>query len=244
MILLDEHKRRHSSKSMDKRFLSILAGLVVIFGAIFVFSQHSSNKSSSGSTTSGSKATRHIEGAGAKGVTLVEYGDYECPICGAYYQPLKQVQTQTSKDIYFQFSNLPLVQIHPNAFAGARAAEAADLQGKFWQMHDKLYENQTAWAQATNPLEFFKGYAKDIGLDVTKFASDYSSSTANDRINADLAAFGKTGQQQATPTFFLDGKVLDNKDVSNPQTGAPDVNKFVAVINAEIAKKSGTKSGN
>ena len=224
---------------MDKRFLSILAGLVVIFGGIFVLSQHSSNKSLSGPANSGSaKTTNHVEGDGAKGVTLVEYGDFECPICEAYYLPLKQLQAQMSKDIFFQFRNLPLVQIHPNAFAAARSAEAADLQGKYWAMHDKLYENQTAWATATNPLEFFKSYAKDLGLDVAKFSSDYSSSTVNDRINADLAAFGKTNQQQATPTFFLDGKVLDNKDVSNPQTGAPDVNKFVTVINAEIAKKT------
>jgi protein-disulfide isomerase len=225
---------------MDKRFLSILAGLVVIFGGIFVFSQHSSNSSSSGSNNNSStaKTTNHIQGEGSSGVTLQEYGDYECPICGAYYLPLKQVQSQMNKEIFFQFSNLPLVQIHPNAFAGARAAEAADLQGKYWQMHDKLYENQSSWSTAANPLEFFKTYAKDLGLNITKFAADYASSTANDRINADLAAFGKTNQPQATPTFFLDGKVLDNKDVSNPQTGAPDVNKFVAVINAEIAKKN------
>ena len=230
---------------MDKRFLSILAGLVVIFGGIFVLSQHSSNKSSSGPASSNnSKTTNHIQGSGSNGVTLVEYGDYECPICEAYYLPFKQLSSQLSKDAQFQFRNLPLVQIHPNAFAAARAAEAADLQGKFWAMHDKLYENQTAWATATSPLEIFKSYAKDLGLDVTKFSSDYSSGTVNDRINADLAAFGKTSQQQATPTFFLDGKVLDNKDVSNPQTGAPDVNKFVTIINAEIAKKSGAKSGN
>lgn len=224
---------------MDKRFLSILAGLVIIFGGIFVFSQHSTNKSTGNNSTTGStvKTTNHITGDNGKGVTLVEYGDYECPICGAYYLPLNQVVAQTSKDIHFQFRNLPLVQIHPNAFAAARAAEAADLQGKYWQMHDKLYENQSSWATATNPLAFYKTYAKDLGLDVTKFSADYSSSTVNDRINADLAAFGKTNQQQATPTFFLDGKVLDNKDVSNPQTGAPDVAKFVAIIKAETSKK-------
>jgi protein-disulfide isomerase len=229
---------------MDKRFLSILAGLVVIFGGIFIVSQHSSNSSSGSSNSNGAQTTNHIQGEGSTGVTLQEYGDFECPICQAYYQPLKEVQAQMNKEIFFQFSNLPLVQIHPNAFAGARAAEASDLQGKYWPMHDKLYENQSSWATAANPLEFFKGYAKDLGLNVTKFTADYASSTANDRINADLAAFGKTNQPQATPTFFLDGKVLDNKDVSNPQTGAPDVNKFIAVINAEIAKKSGTKSGN
>ena len=224
---------------MDKRFLGILAGLVIIFGGIFVVTQHSSNKSS-GTNSSGStaQATSHITGSGAKNVTLVEYGDYECPICGEYYLPLKQAYTQMSNDIYFQFSNLPLSQIHPNAFAAARAAEAADLQGKFWPMHDKLYENQNTWASASDPLGIFKTYAKDIGLDVNKFTTDYSSSTTNDRINADLAAFTKTGQEQATPTFFLDGKVLKNSDLSNPQTGAPDPAKITAVLNAEIAKKN------
>lgn len=222
---------------MDKRFLSILAAIAIIFIGIFVLSSGSDNNKSNNSK-SGNQPTSHIEGQGKKGVTLIEYGDYQCPICGIYYQPLKQIYAQFSEDIYFQFRNLPLVSVHPNAFSAARAAEAAGMQNKYWQMHDKLYENQETWSGSNNPLSIFKQYAQQLGLDANKFSSDYASSQVNDAINADLAAFTKTGKTEATPTFFLDGKSLDNQKLSDPQTGVPSVEKFAAVINAEIAQKN------
>jgi protein-disulfide isomerase len=224
---------------MDKRFMGILGILVVIFLGIFIISQRSSG---SPSTSSSSAPTNNVEGQGAKGVTLIEYGDFECPICGEFYQPMKQVFTDNSQNIYFQFRNLPLVSLHPNAFSGARAAQAAALQGKFWQMHDKLYDNQTQWAGASNPVPFFQNYAQEIGLNMGKYNSDYSSTAVNNSINADLAAFAKTGQQQATPTFFLDGKVLDNTQFIDPQTGTVSVTKFDQAIAGEIALKAKTKS--
>lgn len=223
---------------MDKRFLGILGAIIIIFAGIFIISQKSGSNKSSGSGKSNAQPTNHVEGQGKKGVTLVEYGDFECPVCEVYYQPVKAVAAQFSNDIYFQFRNLPLVSLHPNAFAAARAAEAASLQNKFWQMHDKLYDNQSSWASAKNPLDYFKTYAQQIGLNVTKFTTDYQSSQVNDTINADLAAFAKTNQEQATPTFFLNGKVLNNQDLSDPQTGEPSVVKFTAIINQAIANKN------
>jgi protein-disulfide isomerase len=222
---------------MDKRFLGIIGALIIIFVGIFAISQHSSNGSSN--SGSSSKATNHVEGQGKAGVTLVEYGDYQCPICEAYYLPLKQAVSQYSDQIYFQFRNLPLSpNPHPNAFTAARAAEAASLQGKFWQMHDKLYEGQNDWAGASNPQTFFNQYAQQIGLDVNKFKTDFDSTGVNDSINADLAAFTKTGKDKATPTFFLDGKYLINTDWVDPQTGAPSVDKIGAAIKAEIDSKA------
>lgn len=226
---------------MDRRFLGILGAVIVIFAVIFAVSQHSSNNngsSSGGSSSSGSQTTKHIEGQGSSGVTLVEYGDYECPICEEYYQPVKDAVAQYETQIYFQFRNLPLTSIHPNAFAGARAAEAAGLQGKYWQMHDKLYENQNDWVSTSNPRANFDQYAQAIGLNVSQFNDDYASSKVNDAINADMAAFSKTGQEEATPTFFLDGKYVPNTDLVDSQTGLPTAAKIGAVIKAEIDKKS------
>ncbi len=224
---------------MDKRFLGILSGIAIVFVGIFVISQHSSsNSSGSGSKNSGSQVSSHVEGKGLKNVSLVEYGDYECPICEAYYLPLKQMFSQYSNDIHFQFSNLPLTAIHQNAFAGARAAEAASLQGKFWQMHDKLYENQNSWVSSTSPLDTFAQYAQQIGLNVSQFKTDYASSQVNDSINADIAAFDKTKQEKATPTFFLDGKYLPNSGLVDAQTGAPSADKIGAAIKAEIDAKT------
>jgi len=229
---------------MDKRFLGILVAIVIIFAGIFAFSQHSNNKTDSSSTSSSSgQASNHLQGLGQKGVTLLEYGDYECPVCSEYWQPLKQVQTQFNSQIYFQFRNLPLSQIHPNAFASARAAEAAGLQGKYFQMHDLLYQNQdptgqSGWVASKDPLTYFTSYAQQIGLNVDQFKQDYAGSKVNDTINADLTAFNKTGQQMATPTFFLDGKYIDNSQLVDSKTGQVSTTKFATLINAEIAKKA------
>lgn len=210
---------------MTKQFWAIIGVIVIIFGGILVFGNHKKNTGSSGKAP-----TNHVEGQGADHVTLLEYGDYECPYCGAYYPIVKQIVQQYSSQITFQFRNLPLTQIHPNAFAGARAAEAAGLQGKFWQMHDTLYDNQNIWVPSSNPLTYFDDYARQLGLNVAQFDSDFASDTVNNLINADVAAFGKTGAVEATPTFFLDGK-----QVSPANTASA----FQSLINAEIAKKTG-----
>ena len=220
---------------MDKRLIGILAVIAAVFIGIAVLSGHS--KKSTGSSNSSAQPTSHITGSGKTGVKLQEYGDYQCPVCEAYYQPLKQVVAKYSDQIFFQFSNLPLVQVHPNAFAAARAAEAAGLQNKYWQMHDLLYDNQSTWASSRNPITFYNQYAQNLGLDMTKFKKDYASSQVNDYINADLAAFQKTGQEEGTPSFFLDGKYIANSQLVD-QNGLPSVDKFSAVIDKEIANKT------
>lgn len=221
---------------MDKRFLGILAAIIIIFIGVFAITQHSTNSSSSNSS-SGAQPTNNVEGQNKAGVTFMEYGDFECPICEEYYQPLKQAVAPYLDQIHFQFRNLPLTAIHPNAFAGARAAEAAALQGKFWPMHDKLYDNQNDWVSSSSPIDLFTQYAQQIGLNVNQFKSDYSSTKVNDTINADLAAFSKTGQQQATPTFFINGKYLSNDNLID-SSGVPSVAKIQAAIQAAISAQT------
>ena len=220
---------------MDKRFLAILAAITIIFGGIFIVSQHSSTKSGTG--PSAVQASNHLIGDGAKNVTLVEYGDYQCPICEAYEPVVEQVRA-AYPNIHFQFRNLPLPSLHPNAFSAARTAEAASLQNKFWEMHDTLY-NQTnwqGWTVSTSPIDLFKAYAQQLGLDVNKFQADFASEKINSTIKADLDAFKKTGQQQATPSFFLDGAYLENSKLTD-QNNRPLFAKFQAVLDAEIAKQ-------
>lgn len=215
---------------MDKRFWGFLIAVAMILGGIFVVSQ--GNKAGApGNPGAAGALTNHLEGQGSTGVRLVEYGDYQCPACGAYYLPVKQTVEKYSSLITFQFRNYPLYQIHPNAMAAARSAEAADLQGKFWPMHDLLYENQQVWSAAASPQSIFEGFARQLGLDLAKFRQDVKSSTANDRIQADLAEGNKLGID-STPTFFLDGK-----KISNPN---PTLEGFSKVLDAAIAKKAGT----
>lgn len=213
-----------------------MAALVVIFGGIFVFSQNSSNKSKS--SAGGGQPSNHITGEGAKNVTLVEYGDFQCSVCELYEPIVNQVRSTYAGDIHFQFRNLPLSSVHPNAFSSARAAEAASLQNKFWEMHDALYgeSNWRSWTNSSSPRDLFDGYAKQIGIDVTQFKSDFASEKVNATIQADLGEFKKTGQKMATPTFFLDGKYIENSKFSD-QNGRPLFEKFKAVLDAEIAKQ-------
>lgn len=220
---------------MDKRFLTILAAIAVIFVGIFVVSQKSSDKSNG---SAGGQPSNHITGQGAKNVTLMEYGDYQCAVCEAYEPILDQVRSTYASDIYFQFRNLPLSSVHPNAFSAARAAEAASLQNKFWEMHDALYNesNWRNWTNSTSPRDLFNGYAKQLGLNVTQFQTDFASETVNNTIKADLNEFKKTGQKMATPSFFLDGTYIDNNKLSD-QNGRPQFEKFKAVLDAEIAKQ-------
>jgi protein-disulfide isomerase len=191
---------------VSKQFLAVIIVVILALVGVFAFTGNKASDSSQ-STSSKGQPTNHVQGQGKSGVTLVEYGDYQCPYCQQYYPILKQVQAQFNDQIYFQFRNFPIINVHQNAFAGARAAEAAALQDKFWEMHDLLYENQSQWSESSDPSSFFKQYAKQLGLNVDQFQKDYASSQVNDAINADLAAGRKLGVQ-GTPTFFLDGKEI------------------------------------
>lgn len=217
---------------MDKRFWAIIGVIIIVFAGILALN---GNKSGDKPADNGTKPTNHVRGNPASKVTLVEYGDYECPVCEGYFPVLEQVQQKYNDTVKFQFRNLPLSSIHPNAIAGARAAEAADMQGKFWQMHGLLYDqtNWQEWSTSSKPEPYFWNYAQELGLNVTKFKKDFASSAANNRINADLAAFKKTGQQQATPAFFINGKYTDNNKVVD-STGVPTLDSFSKVLDAAL----------
>lgn len=212
---------------MSKRFWIILAVIAVVFVGILFLKGHKTNAPGSGGAAG---ATNHLEGNGKSGVTLVEYGDYECPFCGQFYPTVKQVAAKYNDQISFQFRNLPLTQIHQNAFAAGRAAEAASQQGKFWQMHDALYENQSAWTNSASVETVFTGLAAQLGLNTKQFQSDYASSKVNDAINADVAAFNKLKLETQTPTFILDGKSVRPNN---------SVDSFSTLIDAAIKQKQG-----
>lgn len=149
-------------------------------------------------------------------IVLIEYGDFQCPGCGGAFPQLKSLKETYSDKIAFIFRNFPLTAIHPNALAAATAAEAAGLQGKFWEMHDKLYENQTAWSNIdpSKRSDVFIGYAEDIGLDTTKFKSDLSDPKIAAKISRDRAIGNKLGVS-STPTLYLGNEKLSEAEVSD-----------------------------
>jgi protein-disulfide isomerase len=189
---------------MDKRFWAIIGVIIAVFAGILLFGGNKEDKSGA----SNAKPTSHLVGNTASKVKLVEYGDYQCPYCAAFNPIVNQVIEKYKDKISFQYRNYPLTQIHKNATSSARAAEAADEQGKFWEMHDLIFAHQSDWEQSSNASSIFEGYAKQLGLNVTKFKKDAASSAVNNRINADKAEFNKTKEAASTPTFFLNGKKI------------------------------------
>lgn len=215
---------------MDKRFWAIV-GIVIVgfFGFVALTNQKESSKATTVSPTN------NVTGNVDSKVTFMEYADFQCPACESFFPVVNQVQEKYADKVKFQFRHYPLTQLHPNAFAAARAAEAAAAQGQFWGMHDALYQssNWSAWTQATNPEPYFEQYAKQLKLDVAKFKLDAKSSKVNDQINADRAAFDKTGAQPATPTFFLNGKQIDNSKFLDASQ-QPSVEAFSKVLDQAL----------
>lgn len=145
---------------------------------------------------------RHVKGAGS--VTIVEFSDLQCPACRAIQEPLKKLLTKYEGKVKFVYRHFPLTTVHKNALVAAQATEAAHLQNKFWEMHDKLFETQTEWEEESDPGEKFANYAKELGLDVEKFKLDIKSQEARDAVNNDLVAATRY-RLTGTPTFFVNG---------------------------------------
>jgi len=165
----------------------------------------------------------HQTTKGAK-VTIVEFGDYQCPACGQAHPIVKEVIKNYADKINFVFRNYPLSQ-HKNAQIAAQAAEAANVQGKFWEMHDKLYDTQKDWEESSKPLDMFLTYAKDLGLDVNKFKSDVEGQKFTTEIGQDMND-GNNLSVNATPTFYINGQVLP---------GVPSYSDFKAIIDPLLA---------
>lgn len=211
---------------MDRRFIVILVVVILGLGGIFLIGKSKSNSSSTGSNSSVGAISNHTTGSNAKNVTLTVYGDFQCPVCGEFYPIEKKVVDTYKNDIQFRFLHFPLESIHPNARAASRAAEAAGLQGKFFEMHDLLYTNQSAWSSLSDPFTVFSSYASQLGLDVAKFKTDFASEVVNSTINADLKdgnGKGVTG----TPTYYLNGTKLSNGDINT-------YDKFAAKVQEAI----------
>lgn len=145
------------------------------------------------------------EGPADAPITLVEYGDYECPVCGEAYPIVKQVQKELGNELHFVFRNFPISNAHPHAEQAAEAAESAGSQGKFWQMHDALYEHQDDLS-----TESLQQLAIEIGLDPTQLESDLASRKFSDRVKEDFMSGARSGVN-GTPTFFINNVRYDGQ---------------------------------
>jgi protein-disulfide isomerase len=200
-----------------KRFLPLLIIAVVLVATVaatwmLLRSQKPGNSANNASPTPTNPVTDppgadppHIRGNPKALVTVEEFGDFQCPSCGVYYSELKKIENEFGDNLRVVFRERPLIPPHEHALLAAQAAEAAGLQGRFWEMHDKLYENQTTWSVATDLVPIFVDYAKQIGLDPDRFMKDLNGEAVAARIFQD----GKRAHVfnvNTTPTFFVNGK--------------------------------------
>jgi protein-disulfide isomerase len=164
-------------------------------------------------------ANDHVQGPANAPVTMVEYGDYECPYCGEAYPIVKALQKRLGEQMRFVFRNFPLAEAHPHAEHAAEAAEAAGAQGKFWEMHDLLYENQDALED-----EDLVRYAKALHLDVPRFVKEMEAHQHSERVREDFRSGVRSGVN-GTPSFFINGVRHD---------GPFDLRSLLATIDAAV----------
>jgi protein-disulfide isomerase len=164
----------------------------------------------------------HIEGPADAAVTLLEYGDYECPYCGAAYPIVKEVQARMGDRLRFVFRNFPIVTSHPHAELAAEAAEAAAAQDKFWPMHDLLYENQRRLGDRD-----LRSYAEQVGLDLDRFDAEMAEHIHAARVREDFMSGVRSGVN-GTPTFYVDGVRHD---------GSYDLETLVATLERATSER-------
>ena len=211
---------------MTKRSWIIFAGIVVVLLGVLVLASRSNQSVVDVSGVDVFATQKPNEKNGSIGdnvygnpdskVVIIEYGDYQCPGCSQVHTMLKPFLEEQKGNVKFIYRNYPIVNAHPNARAAAAAAEAAGLQGKYWEMHNKLYDNQSDWSylNANSRTDKFVDYAKSLGLDTEKFKTDMTLDSINNKVNYDLAMAKKQGVS-GTPTFFINGKQVDSKIVTD-----------------------------
>jgi protein-disulfide isomerase len=215
---------------MTKPLLIIAIAIIIAGGAAFYMSKQSAvtpAASSSSPAQSLGPGGGRVRGPENAAVTLVEFGDYQCPSCGYYAPIVDEMLHRYPKDLKLVFHHYPLVGIHPFAMSAAKAAEAAGDQGRFWEMHDMLYANQQAWSTSSDAESLFLSFAAQIGLDNNRFMQSMRSPEVAQRVLEDVVR-AREGKIDVTPTFFINGQRV----TSRPDT--PD--KFSELIQAALRK--------
>src|SRR5215216_1201551 len=198
-------------------FIIIGVVLVAVTAAVVLMSRPSASNSTPAQSTSATPAQRvpaqpgtpnpYARGTDTARVTLEEFSDFQCPACGGLEPGLRRVMREyEGRGVRLIFRNYPL-QMHKYAFIAARAAEAAGQQGKFWEMHDMLYDNQKEWSDSMEPRVQFDSYATRLGLDVQRFKADLERQDLADRVKADFLRGTSLGVK-GTPTVFLNGREM------------------------------------
>jgi protein-disulfide isomerase len=177
-------------------------------------------------------ADEHIKGNPDASVTLVEYADFQCPACAAYHPMLQEVFDVYQDRVRFVYRHLPLTRIHDHAELTAYASEAAANQSKFWEMHDKIYANQSVWSKQSDPRDTLIEYARDLGLNEEQFIADLDSADVKARVQDDVVSANQA-RLNSTPSFFINGE-----RIINPQSSA----QFGQLLDEALEKAAGEQA--
>lgn len=179
------------------------ATVVILVAAVFILGKGAADPNAPVNQSVLIRSDSHKIASDSAKVTLVEFGDFECPYCGEYYPNIEKVLQDDQGKVNFVFRNFPLPQ-HTHAQIAAEAAEAAGEQGKYWEMVNKLYTNQNDWANAADPLSNFVSYAKSIGINSDTFKTEVQQNKFQSKIDADVTD-GTALHVDHTPTLYIDG---------------------------------------
>ncbi len=226
----------------------VVIGAVLIAAVVGIWWLYSSSKPAANSTTANRSNTStnrvnspattsepgaqpaNMLGSPTAAVTIEEFADYQCGSCAATHPVMKEVQQAYGNRIKFVFRSFPLaIPAHDKAYDAAVTAEAAGLQGKYWQMQDLLFRNQQAWTGNPNYKKMWAEYAQQIGLDMAKFEADLAGRAAKERVDADLAR-GRGLQVNSTPTIYINGISIPYQQMNTMA--------LKQLIDSELAKAS------
>jgi NhaA family Na+:H+ antiporter len=182
---------------------------VVLLAAVAAGAWYSSRSRQPGAVAAGPPGAQpeHSEGGAGAPVVLEEFGDFQCPPCGAMFPEVERMRQDYGDRVRFVFREYPLINVHPHALRAAHAAEAAGMQGKFWEMHRELFADQQAWSKSQDPTPLFENYARRAGLDLDRFRRDLGSPETDARVVADRERAKSVGVE-STPTFYVNGRKM------------------------------------
>jgi protein-disulfide isomerase len=206
--------------------IGIATILVVVVGSLFFTTSTPATKTPATPTAANLLIADNVykRGPDEAKVVMVEFADFQCPACGAAHPITKQIAQDYGDKIQMVFRHFPLPQ-HKNAMDASRAAEAAGAQGKFWEMHDVLYEKQDDWSEKSNAVDIFVQYAKDLGLNADQFKKDLVEHKFDNQITKGMTD-GNAAGVNSTPTFYINGL---------KQVGIPSFAEFKSLIDSALS---------
>jgi protein-disulfide isomerase len=214
-----------------KALIIIVLAVAVAGGAALYFSRQPDEPGNaaenSPSTPLQSTGGGHLRGPESAKVTLVEFGDYQCPSCKAFHPLVQELLSRYPQQVRLEFHHYPLVSIHGNAMAASLAVEAAGEQGKYWEMHDLIFETQEQWSKNPNPEPDFLALAGRLGLNQNQFMQSMRSPQLQDRVLQDVVR-AREANVEAVPTFFIDGQ---------KQNIPLSISAFVDLVEARLQDK-------